>query len=274
MANPTETVKNVFGLSKMPFGKTLAVRELFASASFEEACARLEIGLENADVALLTGGVGTGKSNVLRFFISNLDVNVYQPIYLAANAVKIGELAKRILEVLHMQIPYQGTTAFRRLQQHIIHSNKEKGIRPLLVIDEIQELPIPTLVALKNLLNYEIDSQTLLSLILCGQKSLVEKFTHVSLESLKRRIGISYCLQELTLEETSKYIAHRMKLCGVDQNIFTDETKAGIFQHSKGVMAKINAVCFDALIYAAVHSKDLIEPSILEVVLHNQDRLL
>lgn len=268
--NRTDTVKNFFGLAKMPFGKSVGVNELFHSSSFEEACARLEMGIENEDVVLLTGAVGSGKSSVVRHFCHTLDPNAYKSVYIAADSFKIGEIAKRALMGLQAEVPYTGSLALSRLQQLIIKLNHEKSIMPVLIVDEIQELPTTTLVSLKNLLNYNMDSETLLFLILCGQNSIHETLDYPCLEALNRRIRIRCSLGGLSLEESSTYISRQMKLCGVEQSVFSDDTKAAIFQHSKGILSTINAICFESLICAAANDKDIIEPSVLEVVLQNR----
>ena len=266
----TNTVKSFFGLSKMPFSKLIGVNELYHSSSFQEACARLQIGLENEDVALLSGAVGSGKSNVLRYFTHSLDSNFYRCIYIAADNFKIGEVAKRALAELNVEVPYTGSLAFRKLQQTIIKLNREKGIKPLLIIDEAQDLPTSTLVSLKNLLNYTMDSEILLFLILCGQTSIYEKLAYPQVEALNRRIRIRYLLRPLSIEETATHITQQMTAFGVEHSVFSDETKAGIFQHSKGILSEVNALCFDLLIYAAATSKEIIEPSMLDVVIHNR----
>tara|TARA_Y100000031_G_scaffold154856_1_gene203816 strand:+ start:1491 stop:1700 length:210 start_codon:yes stop_codon:yes gene_type:complete len=61
-----------------------------------------------------------------------------------------------------------------------------------------------------------------------------------------------------------------MSAFGVEHSVFSDEAKAGIFQHSKGILSEINALCFDLLIYATATSKEIIEPSMLDVVIHNR----
>jgi len=266
----TETVKNFFGLQKMPFSKLIGTSELYHSSSFEEAYARLQIGLENEDAVLLSGAVGSGKSNVLRYFTHSLDPNAYSCIYIAADTFKIGEIAKRALAALQVEVPYTGSAALRRLQQTVIKLNREKAIKPVLIIDEVQALPTSTLLSLKNLLNYDMDSEILLFLILCGQNSIYEKLGYPQLEALKRRIRVRYALRPLSMEETGFYISHQMKRCGVEQGVFSDEAKAGIFQHSKGNLSEINAICFDLLIYASAQSKQIVEPSMLEVVLQSQ----
>jgi type II secretory pathway predicted ATPase ExeA len=266
----TDTVKNFFGLHKMPFSKLIGVTELYHSSSFKEACARLQIGLENEDVVLLSGAVGSGKSNVLRYFTHSLDPNAYLCIYIAADSFKIGEIAKRALQELNIEVPYTASAALRRLQQTIIRMNREKGLKPVLMIDEIQQLPTSTLVSLKNLLNYSMDSEILLFIILCGQNSIYEQLGYPQLEALSRRIRIRYALRPLSMEETGTYIRHQMKVCGVEKSVLSEEAKAAVFQHSKGTLSEINALCFELLIYAAASSKDIIEPSMLDVVLQNR----
>jgi len=266
----TDAVRNFFGLHKMPFSKLIGVNELYRSSSFKEACARLQIGLENEDVVLLSGAVGSGKSNVLRYFTHSLDPNAYCCIYIAADTFKIGEIAKRALNALNVEVPYTGSSALRKLQQTIVKMNREKALKPLLIIDEIQELPTPTLVSLKSLLNFSMDSEILLFLLLCGQNSVYERLGYPQLEALSRRIRIRYALRSLSVEETGNYISHQMKICSVEQSVFSDDAKAAIFQHSKGTLSEINALCFELLIYAAASSKQIIEPSMLEVVLQNR----
>lgn len=263
----TDAVKNLFGLSRMPFGKSLPVRDLFASSGFQEALARLEMALDNEEAALLTGAVGCGKSNVLRAFTASLDPNAYLVIYIAADSFKIAELAKRALASLKVEIPYTGAQALRKLEQTVVKLNSEKCIKPLMVLDEVQELPLATLVSLKSLLNYAMDSQIAMFLLLCGQSSIHQTLGYPCLEALGRRLRIRYSLRPLSLEESSAYISHHMKLAGVEHPVFTDDTKAAIFQHTKGIPSAINAVCFRCLIYAAAHSKSIIEPSVLEAVI-------
>ena len=266
----TETVKNFFGLTKMPFSKSIGVNELFPSSSFHEASVRLQIGIENEEVALLTGPTGSGKSSILRSFTHSLDPNAHSIIYIAADCFKIGEIAKRALAALQVEVPYTSSQALRTLQHTVLTLNREKAIKPVLIIDEIQELPLPTLVSLKNMLNYVMDNEILLFLLLCGHPCIGHTLSYPCLEALNRRIRVRYSLRPLSLEETSAYIVHHMKLAGVEQPLFTDDTKAAIFQHSKGILSSINTVCFQALIYCAASSKDIIEPSVLEVVLQNQ----
>lgn len=262
-----DSIKNFFGLKKIPFSKGLGVNELFLGASFKEAISRLNLALENEDITLITGPIGSGKSNTLRSFSYNLDPHSYSVAYVPAGNLKIGEIVKRALGELNMTIPFHGVAALRSFKQTVIQLNRNKGIKPVLLIDEAQELPLNSLLALKNLLNYNMDSDNLILIILCGQTSLNEMLHLTPLESLNRRIRIRYSLKPLSLEETSLYISHSLKVCGLDKNIFTDDARAKIFHLSKGIISKINKYCFELIVYAVSTSKDLIEPSMLDAII-------
>ena len=209
----------------------------------------------------------SGKTNVLRYFAHQLDRHTYKVIYIAADEFSLGEIAKRALAALQVQVPFQSSPAIRTLQQTISQLYHEKNIQPVLIIDEIQELPVPTLASLKSLLNYHMDSENLLFLLLCGQNSIIDNLSLLRLEALDRRIRVRHSLCGLSLEETSSYITHQMNTCGVKQPVFSEDTKAGTFQHSKGIISTINALCFQLLIYAAAQSTQIIEPSVLDVIL-------
>ena len=259
-----EKVKNFFGLSRVPFSKSVGAHELFQSRHLKEACARLEIALENEDIALHTGFVGCGKSSALRAFTSSLDHSRYRVAYVPAFSCKIGEIAKLVLSELQMEVPFHPYTAFRKLKEGVLSLHSQKGLKTIIILDEAQEVLPKTLSSLKNLVNFNMDSTNLLLLILCGQKELADTLRLEPLESLNRRIRIRYHMQGLSLEETSLYISHQMKLCGVEKAVFTDDTKSQIYSISKGVISHINRLCFELLLYAVSQAKEIVEPSMID----------
>lgn len=265
-----DKIKNFFGLSKIPFTKSIGVNELFLSNQVKEAAARLELALQTDDFTLITGAVGCGKSTIIRYFVDQLDPNAYKIIYIPADDMKTGEIVKMSLTQLQVQAPFHQFAALRKFRQTVLQLNKEKNIKPLLIIDEVQELSVPALRAIKNLTNYQMDSENFLFVLLCGQREFTDTLNLRVLESLKRRIRIKYDIDSLTLEETSKYISHQLKICGLEKNIFSDDTKSQIYNISKGSISQINQLCFELLIVAVSESKDIIEGSMLEkIAAHN-----
>jgi type II secretory pathway predicted ATPase ExeA len=262
----SQKIQDHFGFSRLPFTKRIAVNELFQSRSFKEAHTRLELALSEEDMVLITGGVGTGKSNVIRYFINRLDQHQFQPVYVPVDKTKIGDIAKSVLSDLNQKVPYTSSAAIRFLKQVVVSLNNDKGIKPVVVIDEAQALAPDLFLSLKNLVNYQVDSENYLLIILCGQLEIMDTLKLAELESVRRRLRLAYEIRAMSLEETSKYITHHLKLAGVDRQIFSYDTVSQIFQHSKGVPGQINKLCYDLIIYAVSDKKDIIEPSMLEKV--------
>ena len=266
--NNVEKVKNFFGFFKMPFTNTIDVNELYKSASFEEAFSRLSFALEIEKISVLTGDSGSGKSCVLRHFVNSLDPKSYKTIYIPVdNDTKISDIAKQSLNELQIPIPHYSKTAIRIFREFIIDFNTNKGIKPVLIIDEVQELDPKVLIALKTFLNFHIDSKNYLFVILSGQKSFLQHLDIFTLESLKKRIRVHYIMQPLTLTETSEYIFHQMKKCGLERNIFPDDVVAKIYNSTKGNIAIVNNLCFNCIIVAASKSKDIIDHGICQNVI-------
>jgi type II secretory pathway predicted ATPase ExeA len=266
-----DKIKNFFGLIKMPFTNCLSVGELYISSCFHEAYSRLSLALETESITVITGDTGCGKSSLLRYFTHNLDSLSFKVIYVPTDSnTRVAEIAKQALYQLQMEVPYNSQAAVRKLKDSIVKLNNEKNIKPVLIIDEAHELPLKTMLSLKPLLNYQMDSQNYLFTILSGQTPLNDLLELYPLESLNRRIRIRYNMQLLSLSETSEYITHQMKTCGLDRTLFPDEVKARLFELTKGNIAEINELCFNLVIHAAAGSKEIIELGMLDVVQKNK----
>lgn len=257
-------IKNYFGLKKIPFSKQIGTNELFLSIQIKEAYTRLEFALQNEDITLLSGSVGCGKTTALRYFESRVDPNAYKIVYIPVDKCKFGEISKYALSGLNIEVPYSTNKAIRLLKQTILSLNKEKGIKPIFIIDEVQELGIETLIPLKNMVNFDMDSQNRLLLILCGQKEFLTTLNLEALTSLRRRIRIRFQMKELSLEETKDYIKHQLKIVGLNRPLFPDEVISQIFSMSKGNISEINRLCFNMINISTVQSKEIMELSMLE----------
>src|SRR6266704_2159508 len=61
-----------FGFASKPFGKTPDPSFLFESTQHAEALARLEYAVEEKDLALLVGEIGSGKTTLSRALIDRI----------------------------------------------------------------------------------------------------------------------------------------------------------------------------------------------------------
>ena len=65
-----------FGLREKPFGKTPDPRFLYLSRGHEEALARLEFVVEEREIAILTGGIGCGKTTLSRALMDRMGLEL------------------------------------------------------------------------------------------------------------------------------------------------------------------------------------------------------
>jgi general secretion pathway protein A len=259
-------LKQYFGMKFIPFSKSFPTHQLFETEGLRSVLNRLEFALQNEDIAVISGMAGSGKSTALRSFANQLEPNSYPYVYMAAETYKIGDVAKTILEGLRLPVPYNGYAALRKLKREIEKMNNERNMRPVIIIDEAHELPTRTLSSLKNLTNFNIDGQSKMLIILCGQNELINNINSRPLSSLRRRIRVRYSYTSLGLEETCKYIIHHLKTAGITQTIFTEDCTAEIFKLSQGIISNINNICLDLLLVAAERGKDIIEMSMIKEV--------
>jgi general secretion pathway protein A len=123
------------------------------------------------------------------------------------------------------------------------------GHRVILIIDEAQNLSAAALEDIRMLTNINVDKDIVLQLILVGQPELLEMLRKKELRQFAQRVSADYLLQPLTFTETERYIKHRLKVAGGDENLFAQTAFATVYYHSGGIPRVINTICDMALVY-------------------------
>ena len=248
-----------FGLTKTPFTKEIQTQEILKSNMITGLLGMFELGIATEDIMLLYGEIGCGKSAALRLFIESLDSNRYYPLYLKSSGMNVSHLYNAILSGIKVEPPFR-LFAAKRLYEKVIPEFKKK---PVIILDDAQDLNDDALLELRNLVNFDVDSKNRLCFILSGQSEIAEKLKFTSFSPVMQRIRLQYQAHGMSLEETCQYIDHHLKICGKDTSLFTDDAKAEIFKRADGIPRLVNKECYKALIIACTKKRELIEPSIL-----------
>ena len=95
-----------FGLSRTPFGKSIAAKDLFARQAHAEAIARISFCIVEQSLGVVTGDVGAGKTVALRAAVAALDPTRHQVIYIANPAFGTRGLYVTIVRALGAQPRY------------------------------------------------------------------------------------------------------------------------------------------------------------------------
>ena len=238
-----------FGFTTRPFGRTPDPAFLYESAQHREALARLEFAVEEKELALLVGDVGSGKTTLSRALIDR--VGDSRPVVLLINP------RLTPIQLLRSIAAGLGITPqrFRNDLLDQIHSKLfelyESKREPVVIIDEAQLIPSKaTFDEIRLLTNFQLDDQNLLSVILIGQPELLKRLQRDGYAALRQRIGLRYSLGALSLEETAAYIEHRIRIAGGRRNPFDAAAVAEIHALSGGIPRLINTLATTALLDA------------------------
>jgi general secretion pathway protein A len=242
-----------FGLQEKPFAITPDPRYLYLSERHAEALAHLLYGINEAGGFIqLTGEVGTGKTTVIRSLLEQLPGHAEVALILNPR-VTPAEFLLTICEELHIQVPEAGKGSTKTLMDLLgryLLETHARGRRVVLIVDEAQNLSTQTLEQVRLLTNLETATTKLLQIILIGQPELRELLDQPDLRQLAQRITGRYHLSPLSVEETSGYVKHRMRVAGATAEAFTPGALREIYRLSGGIPRVINVMCDRALLGA------------------------
>jgi len=261
-------LNDFYGFSTTPFSKSIPGPDLFPSRGHQEIQGRLAFALQERLPALITGDVGIGKSTALRAFTHALDRNLYTVVYLSNPHLSATTLYHQILLALQTEPAF----GFARLLPQLRTTLSElarKGRSVFLVVDEAHLLPHNIFDQLRFLLNDEMDSASLLTLVLLGQPDLAHKLRFAPFEALSQRIAVRYHLKPFDLQETAAYVKHHLRVAGHQEPIFSDSFLALLHDHTKGVARKINNLCRNSLLLGTTEKKTILDETDLKRVIRD-----
>lgn len=247
-----------FGFTSRPFGKTPNPLFLYESPQHAEALARLEYAVEEKELALLVGAVGSGKTTLSRALMDRIGES--RPIVLLINPrLSPLQLLRALATGLGIDPARSRMDLLEQIQTCLIQLHDE-GREPVVILDEAQLIPSKqTFDEIRLLTNFQLDDQNLLSLILIGQPELEKRLSRPAYEPLRQRIGIRYTLTPLSEPESAAYLEHRMRVAGSKRNPFSPEAMRVIHEVSGGIPRVMNTVANTALLDAFGDDDDRID---------------
>jgi len=250
------------GLVREPFSSSPDPDMLYRARPHLECLQHMEIAVRlrrGLNVAL--GEVGTGKTTLARELIRLLgrdgDMAVHfldDPYYPspAEFLMALGRLFGRDVSAVG-----RDTWLLREAVKAALLDVSGAGERIVtLVVDEGQKLTRPCLEILRELLNFETNTQKLLQIVIFAQTEFAA--TLASMHNFEDRINFRYTLTPLTREQTRRMIEARLALCSPDGRtppLFTRFALARIHRLGKGYPRRIVRLCHHAMLLAVGYGK-------------------
>ena len=231
----TNKLLSLYGLKWNPFSPELPTEALVANPKAKLFFWKVENLVMDGGFALISGDSGLGKSVVLRMLYERL--SSLRDITLAEFSRPQSSLADFYRELgllfgieLRANNRWGGYRALRdKWQQHI----ESTLLRPVVLIDEAQEMETKVLSELRLLASKHFDSQIILTVILSGDARLPEKFTFRELIPLGNRIRTRLMLERWSVEELKSLLTESLQRAGAPQ-LMTPQLIHTLTEHAMG----------------------------------------
>ena len=207
----------LYGLKWNPFSPELPIEALHATAKVESFCWRVEQGLiREGGFALITGDPGTGKSVVLRMLAERL--GQLRDLTVGAIAHPSGNLAdfyREMGDLFGVELrPHNRWGGFKALRERWLAHLEGTLLRPVLLIDEAQEMNPSVLSELRLLSSMQFDSRNLLSVVFAGDARLNSKLRRDELLPLGSRIRTRLIMEYASRDELADCLNHLLTSAG------------------------------------------------------------
>lgn len=264
-------IKPFFSLSFYPFKKD--IDKIFVTDSFKYLKTRFEHFVETQGIALLTGEIGSGKTTFMRHFISNLDDRTYRSFYLSGTIQRPRGFFRLLAQELGLPAGYFVEDLTAQVKAEFSSLFQKYHLRPILVIDEAQNLSDSVLEEIRLLTNFRMDSKNYLSLILMGHPVLKARLKLSPYAALRQRLSFVYHLTGLSQDELHPYMNHRITLADGPESLFSEDSERAIFNYSKGLPRLINGLAHEALYQAAEKKQKRVEEDLVESIIQEWETL-
>ena len=250
-----------FGLSERPFSLAPDPRFFFLGASHQEALAQIE---ERRGL-VLTGDTGTGKTSMLLALRERLDPEI-AVTHVFNTSLSFDGMVEFMLEDLGIAKLEESPAVRLAALSGFLSEREQAGQSTTLIIDEAQNLDVPTLAQLGALANLDGGAPgKRLQILLVGSPELEARLEHPALQNLSAAIGARCRLRPLDAHEVERYIRGRLQRAGArDADLFSRREIRRITRYSGGIPRVINTLCDHALLFGYADHKGRIDRHIVK----------
>ncbi len=243
----------LYGLKWNPFTPDIPSEALYRPPQIEGFCWRIEHSLiREGGFALITGDPGTGKSAVLRLLEERL--SPLRDVTIGAITHPSGKLAdfyREMGDLFGVALkPHNRWGGFKALRERWQTHMESTLLRPILLIDEAQEMHPAVLNELRLLCSAQFDSKILLTVVFAGDKRLITKLCHDDLLPLSSRIRMRLPMEYAERGDLMACLKHLITSAG-NAGLMTQGLMQTLCDHALGNYRVLTTMSAQLLTVAA-----------------------
>lgn len=249
-----------YNLAGPPFQLTPDNRFFFGSREHERAMAFLRYGIAQQEgFVVITGEIGAGKTTLVERMLASLDYSRYAVGHIASTQLDAYEILSAIAVAFGLAEGASKEALIRLIKQNFEMLHRQ-GIRPLIIVDEAQALGSDAVEELRMLSNITQSARVPFQCVLLGQPKFRAALSDPQSEQFRQRVIASCHLGALGMDDTRKYIEHRLSLVGwKDDPHIMDDAFEELHRCTGGVPRRINILASRLLLLGFLEEKHSIE---------------
>ncbi len=226
---------SIYGLKWNPFSPELPSEALITPARVEHFAWRVENMTREGGFALVTGEVGAGKSVALRLLAERLAIGGEIAVReLTRPQARSADFYREIGDLFGVPLnPHNRWAGTKALRERWLAHIGSVRMRPVLLVDEAQEMLPSVLSELRLLASANFDARQLLTVVLCGDARLLEKLATPELLPLLSRIRARLAIDPLPSRELADHLTAALAAAGNPQ-LMTPELVVTLAEHAAG----------------------------------------
>lgn len=258
---------SLFGLKWNPFSPEIPAEALLLAPRLESFCWRVENLAREGGFALLTGEPGVGKSASLRLLVDRLSAQRdFRVGVLSRPQAGLADFYRELGDLFGVDLQPNNRWGGSKLLRGKWQGHIDAALfRPVLVIDEAQEMAPCVLNELRLLCSSQLNSHLLLTSVLAGDRRLLEKLRCDDLLPLASRMRVRLSLERAAPDELEECLRHALGKAGAPK-LMTAELVTALCEHATGNLRALMTMADEMLAVGAQREvKQLDEKLYLEL---------
>jgi general secretion pathway protein A len=246
---------SLYSLKFNPFSPEVPTSAFWIAPSIESFCWRIEQQVGEGGFALAIGEPGTGKSVALRILAERLgglrDVAVG---VLSRPQASLADFYRELGHLFSVPLsPHNRWACAQALREKWLHHIESSLYRPVLLIDESQEMTPSVFSELRLLSSADLDSRSILTTILAGDRRLAHRLEGVELLPIASRVRSRLRTEALPPPQLLQCLNHLLKMAG-NPKLISPPLLQTLCEHAAGNLRLLMNLA-NELLAAALHQE-------------------